>query len=96
MASVSDHKHRTDGSHPHDMKLLTAVWQPIRQVVGQGNQIVLVGVDGHWGFGPGIVVCFSIMQSGSMQFVLSGGHPGSGRLVVAVKHGQGGPAGQAP
>lgn len=76
------------------MKSLTAVLQPARQVVGHGSQIVLVGVDEHWGFGPGIVVCFSKMQSGSMHFCFGGGQFGYVKLVVAVKHGQGEPSGQ--
>jgi hypothetical protein len=49
---------------------------------------VLVGVDEHLGFGPGIVTCSSTRQAGATQVGLGGGHFGGVRLVVAVKHGQ--------
>jgi hypothetical protein len=71
-----------------DNRKLTAVSHPLRQVVGHGNQEVMVGVFGQDGFGPGMVVCFSRIQSGTMQAVLSGGQPELSEVVVAVKQGQ--------
>lgn len=74
-----------------DRRKLTAVPHPVRQVVGHGSQEVMVGVFGQDGFGPGMVVCFNRMQSGTMQAVLSGGQLGLVKVVVAVKQGHGGP-----
>lgn len=48
----------------------------------------MVGVYGQAGFGPGIVVCFNRIQSGTIQAVLRGGQPELVEVVVAVKQGQ--------
>lgn len=74
----------TVGSTPCFEVSLTVVSHPWRQAVGHGWKTVVVGVLGQDGFGPGMVVGFTRIHSGTMQAVLRGGQPGTGNEYVAV------------